>query len=88
MNVDVSAARSPEELHTLLAKAFGFPDYYGQNWDAFDECIRDVPVPDTVEISGIEKLRSRLPRDAKLLHQCLSGFAEESHDPKVTIHFI
>jgi RNAse (barnase) inhibitor barstar len=88
MNVDVSKASSPEELHALLAKAFGFPDYYGQNWDAFDECIRDVSVPDSIAISGIEQLRSHFPRDAKLLHQCLSGFAQESREPKVTVHFI
>ena len=88
MNLDVGTATTQQELHTLLAKAFRFPDYYGQNWDAFDECIRDVPVPETIEISGIDKLRSRLPHEAKLLSQGLTSFVEETHDPKITIHFI
>ena len=88
MNVDVSTAKTLEELHTLLARAFRFPNYYGRNWDAFDECIRDVPVPEVIQISGIEKLRSRLPGEAKLLRQCLSSFAQESHGPKTAIHFI
>jgi RNAse (barnase) inhibitor barstar len=88
MKIDVSTPTTAEELHTLLAKEFRFPDYYGQNWDAFDECSRDVRVPETIEISGIDQLRTRLPREAKLLCQCLSSFAEETHDPKITIYFI
>jgi RNAse (barnase) inhibitor barstar len=28
-------------FHEAIAKVLAFPDYYGKNWDAFDECIRD-----------------------------------------------
>ena len=89
MKVDVTAVRSSEELHDLLAKTFGFPAYYGKNWDAFNECIaEDARVPNVVEVFGIDQLRSRLPRDADLLRRCLTNFAEESYDPKITIRFI
>ena len=27
--------------HRELARTFAFPDYYGANWDAFDECFSD-----------------------------------------------
>jgi RNAse (barnase) inhibitor barstar len=33
-----------QNKETFLKKAgevLGFPDYYGRNWDAFEECIRD-----------------------------------------------
>jgi len=89
MKVDVSAVRNSEELHDLLAKTFGFPAYYGKNWDAFNECIaEDARVSSVVEVSGIDQLRSRLPRDADLLRRSLTNFAEESRDPKVTVDFI
>jgi ribonuclease inhibitor len=89
MKIDVSAVGTSEELHELLAKTFGFPDYYGKNWDAFDECIsEDAHVPSVIEVSGIDQLHSRLPRDAEFLRRCLGDFAEESHDPKVTVNFI
>jgi hypothetical protein len=34
-----------EDKVTLLrwyAKALSMPDYFGENWDAFDECLRDL----------------------------------------------
>jgi RNAse (barnase) inhibitor barstar len=81
LTVDVGAASSREELHRLLAAAFHFPDYYGQNWDAFDECIRDVELPARIEITGFEALRARLPREAELLQRCVGDFISESqHD--------
>jgi RNAse (barnase) inhibitor barstar len=79
LRVDVGAASSSAELHRLLAATFHFPDYYGRNWDAFDECIRDVELPARVEIVGFEALRARLPREAELLQQCVADFISESH---------
>ena len=81
LKVDVGPVTSRQELHGLLADAFHFPDYYGENWDAFDECIRDVELPTHIEIIGLEKLRERLPREADLLQRCVAHFVRESgHD--------
>ena len=32
-------------LHERIRKAFGFPAYYGRNWDAMWDCLRDVFSP-------------------------------------------
>ena len=37
-----SALRTDEELLKAVAVALRFPDYFGMNWDALDECIRDL----------------------------------------------
>lgn len=37
-----SPIRSQTELFAALAKALRFPDYFGSNWDAVDECFRDL----------------------------------------------
>jgi ribonuclease inhibitor len=79
LKVDVGAVTSRRELHRLLAEAFRFPDYYGHNWDAFDECIRDVDIPPRIEIAGLAEVRARLPREAGLLQQCVAYFVEETH---------
>lgn len=31
-----------DELFSEFAKIFKFPDYFGHNWAAFDECINDL----------------------------------------------
>ncbi len=79
LKVDVGSVSSRQELHGLLFEAFRFPDYYGENWDAFDECIRDIEIPPHVEINGLEALRARLPIEAELLRRCITEFAEERH---------
>lgn len=76
--LDVGTVHSREELHRLLAAVFHFPDYYGNNWDAFDECIRDVSVPDVIHVKGVQRLSSVLPCEAVLLSMSLQSFAAES----------
>jgi ribonuclease inhibitor len=80
VRIDLTGIDTSRQLHERLAQAFGFPDYYGQNWDAFDECIRDVALPEVVELHGLFDLRGRLPRDAKLLLKCLQDVTSESQD--------
>jgi RNAse (barnase) inhibitor barstar len=38
--------QSPDELLVELGKLLAFPDYYGRNLDAFNDCLSDVDVPD------------------------------------------
>jgi len=83
LNVDVGSVTSHQELHSLLKDVFHFPDYYGKNWNAFDECIRDVELPARIEIVGLKALQARLPGEADLLQRCVSDFVNESgHDIK------
>lgn len=74
--IELERIVSREVLHAELARAFFFPDYYGRNWDAFDECIDDIEQPASVEVIGFDGFRFRLPREAKLLARCLRAAAE------------
>jgi RNAse (barnase) inhibitor barstar len=79
-SLDVGSITSTEELHALLFNVFSFPDYYGNNWDAFDECIGEIPKPAVVDVSGLFALRSRLSRDASFLMKCLN-YAQSAARP-------
>jgi ribonuclease inhibitor len=81
--LDVGGIESREALHSLLASTFNFPDYYGKNWDAFDECIRDYPPNSPVWIKGIQKLEILLPREAALLRECFQAFEAEMPSKRV-----
>lgn len=74
--IELERIISREVLHAELARAFYFPDNYGHNWDAFDECIDGIEQPAYVEVLGFDGFRFRLPREAKLLAKCLRAAAE------------
>ena len=40
--IDGAAVGDDRELLEALSAALSFPDYFGFNWDAADECLRDL----------------------------------------------
>jgi RNAse (barnase) inhibitor barstar len=74
VEIDVSAIQTEKALHRLLYEKLNFPEYYGCNWDAFNECIADpdVELPKHVRVRGMGPLEKTLPRDAALFRRCAS----------------
>ncbi|WP_459213789.1 barstar family protein [Paenarthrobacter ureafaciens] len=42
VKVDAAAWQSQADLHQDVALALDFPDYYGSNLDALNDCLGDV----------------------------------------------
>ncbi len=40
--IDASPIEDPPGLLAGLAAGLAFPEYFGNNWDAVDECLRDL----------------------------------------------
>lgn len=40
--LDCAAWASEADFHTAAASALNFPDYYGRNLDAFNDCIKSI----------------------------------------------
>jgi RNAse (barnase) inhibitor barstar len=43
---DCSAWASEKEMHEALAAGLEFPDYYGRNLDALNDCLSDIEIPE------------------------------------------
>jgi len=41
LDIDVAGASSPEGLFDAISGAMDFPEYFGRNWDALNECFSD-----------------------------------------------
>lgn len=52
-------------LHDRIRKAFGFPTYYGENWDAMWDCLRDVFFPSVqreIIVEGLDSMSAELQK--------------------------
>ena len=55
----LNSCRDWGTLHQRIRKAFGFPDYYGENWDAMWDCLTDVflqPVQRHIVVEGFDAM--------------------------------
>jgi len=76
--VTVSDVFKTEELHQRLMTALAFPGFYGRNWDAFWDAITGlVEMPHTLRLEGWRALEAHLPRDARVLQQCLERMQQQ-----------
>jgi RNAse (barnase) inhibitor barstar len=78
VEIDLSKVMTTSDLHLELARALDFPDFYGQNWNAFWDAITGlVEMPRVLRFHGWEAFSDRLPRDAQMLRQCLDDMQRE-----------
>ena len=67
------------EVHWIIKDALDFPDYYGENWDAFWDCIVDLVFSYEkvhIEIIGLDVLERKFGEDTSKM------FLELLHDAK------
>jgi RNAse (barnase) inhibitor barstar len=92
---DLSAAAigGKEELMRSLAETFAFPAYFGGNWDAVLECLRDLPdrVPGDGHVLFVHdgtQLWRRAPDLAGILVETWLAAAEEAAQDEISLHLV
>nr|WP_235822225.1 barstar family protein [Gottfriedia luciferensis] len=86
--IEVTNVRTNKELHLLLKEKLKFPEYYGENWDAFWETITGiVELPNKIEFVGWSEFARRLPEDSLILKEYLLEHNQEFPEWKCDILF-
>jgi RNAse (barnase) inhibitor barstar len=79
-----SLIHDEESLHRESQRLFGFPDFYGHNWDAWIDCMSYIDEPASgmtrvhvgtndmlqVEVTKIRDLAERCPEVLRALIEC------------------
>lgn len=92
--VEIHAEISTEaDLFESLAAALTFPEYFGRNWDAVDELLRDLGWLDissgiVLVVGNAERLWTTNSHLAGLLVEVWLGAAEEWRIAEVPFHLV
>jgi hypothetical protein len=89
--IDTRAIHDWTNLHAVCKEAFGFPDFYGNNGDAFIDCLTHLDESDgmsrftlkssetlTIELTGADAFAGRAPEQAVALLAWI-GVVNERH---------
>ena len=70
--LDTHAVRDTAGFMGAVTEAFSLPGWFGRSWDAFLECLRDVP-PSTVLVwDGWTDMARATPRDTEVAIEVLA----------------
>ena len=87
-----NALDTKKSLIRSIAKSFSFPEYCGENWDAFDECINDLSWLKAKSIAIVlEKADGllRLPlEDFTIFIKTITGAIDELKREGISLHFV
>ncbi|GAA4950233.1 hypothetical protein HD597_002530 [Nonomuraea thailandensis] len=75
--VDGRACRTRAAFFEEVARVLRFPGYFGRNWDALTDCLRDIGAV-TLVVGRAEELLADEP--AEQLATLLTVLADASHD--------
>ena len=83
--LDLTGCNDLGDLHQRIRKTFGFPGYYGENWDAMWDCLTDVFLWESdrraIHIKGYNTMSNELQNHWRLArtYEPKMGNDERSH---------
>jgi ribonuclease inhibitor len=78
--------KDKQSLHARLKGALMFPDYYGGNLDALNDCLTDLGEETAVVVHGYDALAGNLGGYAITFRSVLEHAAEENG--RLTVTFL
>lgn len=84
--IDVNGCSNWDDFHEVIQKGFGFPEYYGKNWDAMWDCLDGFFMQDeeqVIRITGFSGLPESLKVECEPMWQIFRELQKEY--PKLVI---
>ena len=75
VDFDCKTWSDENEMHKQLKQKLDFPDYYGKNFDALNDCLSDIEISDTGKIIALQHLDNF---DSKRAHILLDILADNA----------
>jgi len=83
-HVECREVASKEMLLRAIGKALSFPDYFGQNWDALEECLTDLSWAPAagycILLDHLELLATSAPHDLETALEIFRAVARQWQD--------
>ena len=76
VTLDLTGCKYLGEIHQRIRKAFDFPDFYGEDWDAFWDLLWSECDADKVVIIGGETVSKKLMPSVEMIKQILQELKE------------
>lgn len=76
VTLDLTGCKYLGEIHQRIKKAFDFPDFYGENWDAFWDLLRSECDADRINIYGEDAVSKELKPSIETMNGILQEFQE------------
>lgn len=77
VTLDLTGCKYLGEIHQRIKKAFDFPDFYGENWDAFWDLLRNECDMDKVIVLGEDAVSEELKPSVKTINGILQELTED-----------
>ena len=77
ITLDLTGCKYLGEIHQRIKKAFDFPDFYGENWDAFDDLLWSECDADRINIYGEETVSEELKPSIEMINEILQELKED-----------
>ena len=77
ITLDLTGCKYLGEIHQRIKKAFDFPDFYGENWDAFWDLLWSECDANKVVIVGEETVSKELKPSVETMNGILQELKED-----------
>lgn len=77
VTLDLTDCRFLGEIHLRIKKAFDFPDFYGENWDAFWDLLWSECDANKIVVIGEKTVSKELIPSVEMVNKILQELKEE-----------